>query len=177
MKRLLLFFLLLSSDRLLATTYSTDGSLADVNTKIAGASPGDTVTIPSGSFTWGASGTSVSVNKAITLAGAGTASTTLQMSSSGPQYGTGIINISAAGAVVKDLTINNGLSNNGLTAMVGGGADGWRITNIVYNGSTASNPGYFIYAATYPHPLQGASTSTPATAGRRAAQSAMIGVF
>jgi hypothetical protein len=49
-----------------ATVYQSDGSEADVRAKINGASAGDIVTIPTGTFLWAAP---LSVNKAITLKG------------------------------------------------------------------------------------------------------------
>lgn len=53
-----------------ATTYNSDGSQSDVQTKISGASPGDTVTIPAGSLTW-TSGVTISNGVKIEGAGAG----------------------------------------------------------------------------------------------------------
>jgi hypothetical protein len=49
-------------------TFSSDGSASDVQAKINGASNGDTVTIPVGSFTWA---TQVTITKGIRLQGAG----------------------------------------------------------------------------------------------------------
>lgn len=68
MKNLLIFFLLFSTS-LFAATYNSDGSQADVQSKINSASSGDTVTIPSGSFTW-TSGVTIS-GKGIKIQGAG----------------------------------------------------------------------------------------------------------
>jgi hypothetical protein len=54
------------------TIYSADGSQSDVAAAIAASAPGNTVTIPAGTFTWGAKGTAIYVNKAIVLQGSGT---------------------------------------------------------------------------------------------------------
>jgi hypothetical protein len=54
--------------------YNSDGSSADVQSKINGASNGDTVTIPKGTFTWTA-GISCTIASNVTLMGAGTSAT------------------------------------------------------------------------------------------------------
>jgi hypothetical protein len=128
------------------TIYTTNGSQSDVAAAIVNASGGDTVSIPAGSFTWGASGSSVSVNKAITLAGAGPSSTTINIASTGPTWGSGVINISASGAVVSGFTITQPNTGN-TTAFTAGTSNGWRITNITYN--SAATVGYFCYAGSY----------------------------
>ncbi len=127
------------------TTYTTNGSQSDVSAAIARASVGDTVNIPAGSFTWGAGGAFVSVKKAITLSGAGPTSTTINISSAGPRWGSGVISISAAAVVGGFTMTQSGLANT--TALSGNSVNGWRITNIIYNsGATA---GYFVYAGSY----------------------------
>lgn len=127
------------------TTYTTDGSQSDVEAAIADASAGDTVNVPSGEFTWGASGNPVDVNKAITLSGAGTNSTTINISATGPTWGGGTIAISAAAVVKSFKTAQPGSANT--TAFAAGSVDGWRITDIHH--LSASTVGYFVYAATY----------------------------
>lgn len=128
------------------TTYTTDGSRSDVAAAVADSTAGDTVGIPSGSFTWGTSGTPLSLNKAITLAGDGTSSTTITIATDAPTWGTGIINISAA-AVVKDFAVVQSTAGNPTTAFTAGTVNGWRITNITHTSS--STAGYFLYASTY----------------------------
>ena len=126
-------------------TYTTDGSQADVSAAIAAAATGDVILVPAGAFTCGAAGSAVWVNKAVTLQGAGPGATTIAISGSGPNWGSGTIQISAA-ATVKDFTINqSGLANT--TAFGTGTANGWRITNIVYN--SAATAAYFVYAGSY----------------------------
>jgi hypothetical protein len=128
------------------TSYATNGSQADVVAAISNASAGDTINIPAGSFTWGAGGTYVSVNKPVTLAGAGQGSTTINISVGGPTWGTGIINLSAAGASVRGFTITQPNTGN-TTAFSAGSSNGWRISNITY--VSAATAGYFCYAGSY----------------------------
>lgn len=62
------------------TTYTTDGSYSDVNSALTDASEGDTINIPSGSFSWTSQ---LSITKSINLIGAGKASTTITHGYSG----------------------------------------------------------------------------------------------
>ena len=59
-----------------AATHNSNGSASDVQSKINSASTGDTVTIPSGTFTWSATVT-IPSTKGITLQGAGETQTTI----------------------------------------------------------------------------------------------------
>ncbi len=59
----------------MATTWTTNGSLADVQRAVNGAARGDTVTVPPGAFNW-AGGTAV-LTRGVTLLGAGRDSTTI----------------------------------------------------------------------------------------------------
>lgn len=68
MKCLLTFLLLLPATTF-ASVLASDGSQADVQSKINSASSGDTVTIPNGSFTW-AAGVTIS-GKYLNISGAG----------------------------------------------------------------------------------------------------------
>ena len=61
-----------SSGRDDATTYNTNGSSADVQAKANLCSDGDTITLPSGTFTWTGG---VTITKTITLQGTGTSAT------------------------------------------------------------------------------------------------------
>jgi hypothetical protein len=126
------------------TTYTTSGAQSDVAAAIADASAGDTVTIPAGTFTWGATNSNVPVNKAITLKGAGTGSTTIALASTGPTYGNGVISVSAA-ATIKDFAVTG--TSAPVTAFACNTANGWRVTNIKYTGGTGD--AYFLYAGTY----------------------------
>lgn len=127
------------------TIYTTDGSQSDVNAAIAKASAGDTITIPAGIFTWGDSGSSISLNKAVTLLGQGT-NTIIQISSGAGTYGNGTIRLSASGAVAQNFkVVQPGTGKT--TAFSTGTANGWRISQITYISST--NVGYFVYAGTY----------------------------
>jgi hypothetical protein len=55
-------------------TYISDGSPSDIQAKVNGASAGDTISVPAGSYTWTAG---VTISKSITLSGAGSGSTTI----------------------------------------------------------------------------------------------------
>ena len=79
-------------------------SQADVQTAINAAAVGETVNIPAGTATWGASGSSLSVNKAITLAGAGQDVTIIDIAPTAGSWGNGVIGIYAA-ATLKSFTI------------------------------------------------------------------------
>ena len=124
--------------------YATNGSQVDVSAALGNASAGDTVRIPAGTFTWGGGRTSIYLDKAVTLQGAGPESTTIVLSESGPTYGTGVIMPSAA-AVVRDFSIQG--SSGTVTAFACYSANGWRITNIRFDGGTGS--GYFLYGGSY----------------------------
>lgn len=56
------------------TVYTTDGSYSDVSNSVTDASAGDTISIPSGEFTWSSQ---LVITKAITLKGAGIDKTTI----------------------------------------------------------------------------------------------------
>jgi hypothetical protein len=121
-------------------TYVTNGTQSDVSAAIANASRGDTISIPAGTFTWGARSSAVYINKVITLAGAGSKNTTINLSSSGPTYGDGVIAIKAA-CTVRDFSIHG--ANGPITAISADTTSGWRITNITYYGGLAE--AYFCY--------------------------------
>lgn len=117
-------------------TYNSDGTTANINTLIAAASSGDIITIPAGSFTWGAGSAFVNCTKAITLQGAGTGLTIITVSSGA--HSSGVIQVYAA-ATFKDFAIipSSGKTNFGISA------SGWRITNILYNQAAAAVSAYF----------------------------------
>jgi hypothetical protein len=118
-------------------TYNSDGSVANINALIAGAADGDIITIPAGSFNWGAGSTYVDLNKAVTLQGAGTSSTIITVNSGAPGN-SGVVQIFAA-ATVKDFAV---IPSAGDT-LFGVNANGFHITNIVYNQAGASIVAYF----------------------------------
>ena len=127
------------------TTYTTDGSQSDVTSAISDASAGDTVSVPAGSFTWGASASYVSINKAITLQGAGT-NTVINISSTGGTYTSATVRLTATGAVLADMQfVQSGSAAT--TAISGSTANGWRVTGIDHVG--AATQGYFLYYSTY----------------------------
>ena len=75
-------------------TLGTNGSVSDVQAKIDAAQPGDTVTIPSGTFTWASP---ITIAKAITLAGVAGAKLSIQ-------NGISAININAPATGLVRLT-------------------------------------------------------------------------
>ena len=99
-----IFLILVSYGTPHATTTSCDGSLSDCQSKVTAATAGDTITIPSGNFTWN---NSLNLNKGLTIQGAGSGSTTV--TSSG---GSNIIAYSAA--------TNNHFRITGMTLSGGG---------------------------------------------------------
>jgi hypothetical protein len=130
-----------------ATVSAATCEQAAVNAAIAQASPGDVVQVPAGTCTWGAAASSVWVNKAITLRGAGRGVTTIEIASTAGSWGTGIIGIGAA-ATVRGFTIKTATGAGSGTAFVGV-ANGFRITDIEYIDRSARTSGYFLYAGSY----------------------------
>lgn len=105
---------------------------------------GDIVTIPGGNCTWGTDGAYLSVNKEITLQGAGVGVTIIDLATTAGSWGEGTIRISAA-ATVKGFSIRTAESGNSGTAFSTGTVNGWRITGINYNDRTSTPNGYFVY--------------------------------
>ncbi len=134
-------FILLSGNLWAATHTASSCSMSDVQAAIDNAGTGDTVIIHAGECTWGESAAYLTVNKAITLQGAGQGQTIITLSDSGGTWTKGTIRISAA-ATVKSMTIN-GSNTRPVTAFSTSTANGWRITDIDFNGGTS--PGYFVY--------------------------------
>ncbi len=134
-------FILLSGTVLAATYTASSVSMSDVQSEINKAGTGDTVVIPAGTSVWGTDGAYLSVNKIITLTGAGQGETIITLSDSGGIYTNGTLRISAA-ATVKSMTIN-GSNINPVTAFSTSASNGWRITDIDYNGGTSG--AYFVY--------------------------------
>ncbi len=139
-----LLFLALSSTALAWTkngnVYTTDGSQGDVRDAIDDSSNGDVVNMPAGSFTWGQATGATTISNTITLQGAGTGSTTIVCSDTGPTYAAGIIRVYGA-ATLKSFSITG--SNVAHVTPIECGVNGWRITDIVFNGGTAE--AYFVY--------------------------------
>jgi hypothetical protein len=109
-------------------TIVTDGSQTDVNAALVAASPGDIITMPAGTFTWGASGLGTVVDKAITLQGAGQGTTTINAHTDAD----GVLFVSAG--IIKSFTINQ---SNGDRLIYCGGGDGWRFTDMDINGAAS----------------------------------------
>ena len=144
-----LFFGLAARQSPAATITATTNSLAAVQTAVNAAAAGDTVKIPAGSSTWGAGGTSLSIDKAITLAGAGQDVTNIDISPTAGSWTSGVISISAA-ATIKGLTLRTPTTGGCGTAFsASGSANGFRITDIKYLGQTTTINGYFVYSDAY----------------------------
>lgn len=125
-----------------ATTYASDGTIANINTLIAAASAGDTITVPASTFTWGASGAQINLNKAVHLTGLGT---TINFSASSVTQNNAIIVMTGNGGWVDGTWTMTGL-------YVGPAAVtpiSWSGTNFVVTGITYTSSvtlgGYFIY--------------------------------
>ena len=129
------------------TTYNTDGSLPDVQAAITNASHGDIVQVPPGDFTWGTGGAAITLNRAITLQGAGTDSTIISLAIDAPGGTAATIRL-GHGAVVKDLQINVNYDKKTAFQTISGSPGDWRITNVRYVQATGV-AACFIYANTY----------------------------
>lgn len=102
---IILAFLCAAAPALAGTTRASDGSRADVQTQLTASSAGDTVTMPTGTFTWSTrynSAIGVLVPAGVTLQGDGKSLTTIV-----DQTGASYCAIDAEGAsiVLKDFTI------------------------------------------------------------------------
>lgn len=126
-------------------TYTTDGAFYQVNSAISNASPGDTIIIKSGEYTWGEARNSLIISKAITLLGQDRDSTIINISTSAPTFGSGAVTL-AAPATIGRMTIKQGGGTN-TTAITAPKASGWRITDVVYTSKPSA--GYFLYAGSY----------------------------
>ena len=124
------------------TIYTTDGSQADVQSAVDNASPSDTVSIPSGTFTWGAGSAPINIATPITISGAGTNSTFIQLSSTGPTYTTGAITC-YTNVLINHMTFIGTVAGP-VSSIAEYGAYGWHVTDVLFEGADAS--GYFLYA-------------------------------
>jgi len=126
---------------IVGTTYVTDGSYNDVGMAAGAAPAGAIVQIPAGTFNnWGAGGVRMYIPTAITLTGAGTGSTIINIDPSAPSGQNALLNLYAA-ATVKNFTINGPAGGN-TSVFSAQNANGWRISNIVSNAGANSGP-YF----------------------------------
>lgn len=124
------------------TVYTTDGAQFSVISAIIDATPGDTIKIPAGTFTY----SQIPVTKAVTITGAGAGSTVINISASAPTFSSGGAFTLTAAATLANMTINQPGGAN-TTAIKADTATGWRITGITYN--SAAQAGYFVYYGSY----------------------------
>lgn len=132
-----------------ATTYASNGTQADVQAKINGASAGDTVTIPAtgGPFTWGAGATGITMNKAIHLTNLGS---TVLLSTSGPVFGSAVINMTGNGGWIDGTWTMTGAYNPAgpgapVTPISASGTN-FVVTGVHYTTSSTLG-GYFVYVS------------------------------
>jgi hypothetical protein len=131
-----------------ATLSAPTCSAFDVNETIAVAKTGDTVLVPAGTCTWGTGGGYVSLDKAITVRGAGRGVTNIEIASTAGSWTNGTIRIYAAGTV-RGLTIKVLAGQNSGTAFGAYWVNGFRITDIEYINQATTITGYFLYASVY----------------------------
>lgn len=125
--------------------YTTDGSTYQVSSAIYDATPGDIITIPAGTYTWGTNGTKLNINKAVTLQGAGMDATFINQSVTAQAGWTGsasLINV-GANATIRRMTITGANLVNANVFYTTG--SGWRISELKYVQYPGLNP-YFLAA-------------------------------
>jgi hypothetical protein len=146
MKRFLILLLWLASAAgLLATTWNSDGSQVDVNTKLAlahAAGAGNIVTVPPGPFTWGTGGVATDAMDCI-LQGAGDGVTIITFALDSPGgYGPGTIRITGGGTIGWMTFINRG----GASFLTAYGVNNWVFRNFTYYGSATNHRTVFPYS-------------------------------
>jgi hypothetical protein len=121
-------------------THVSDGSISDINTKIAGAVAGDIVTIPAGTYNnYGASGAAIQIDKAVEVQGDGSATTIFNLAADA-DYPFQIVS-GGSGAIFKGFTVNQA----GRNLMSVQNADGWRLTDVKYVDPLSGSHPYVLY--------------------------------
>jgi len=132
------------------TVYTTDGTQYQVSSAIADATIGDTIMLPAGTVTWGVGGAGISINKAVTVQGAGIDQTIINQSATASAgWGSTFISL-ASGATIRKLTITGADIEGGVFST--GAATDWRISEVKYVQYPNRNP-YFVYAQYSPRGL------------------------
>lgn len=128
-----------------AATLLTNGSISDINAKIAAATTGDRVLIPSGTYNnYGAGGAQIGLNKAVTLEGTGPATTIFNLASDA-EYPFKVE--SGTGTVLKGFKVNQ---NSRSVLLINGAPNGWRITDIeIVDTASGSHPMQLTCSASY----------------------------
>jgi hypothetical protein len=138
-----------------ATTYNSDGSQADVQAKINLAADGDTVTLPSGSFTWT---TTVTNTKSLTISGAGIDVTTVTANISGGRALTNECSggkfVTIFGITFNTVSLSSGILGVGTANCGGNPIISFRVHDCKFNcspsnGLSAAGNNGFSAAATY----------------------------
>lgn len=113
-----------------SNVYRTNGTYYQVSSAIAAAAPGDSVLIPAGTYTWGASGDTLKVKDGVILTGESAATTIINMSPSSPTgYGSSLI-VLGAGSTIRAMTFNGPDAVN--CPLIRTSANDWRVSEIVY---------------------------------------------
>ncbi len=148
MMKIIIFciFLFLYSPCLAATYNAADCELATIQTIIndVGVVAEDVIVVPSGNCIWGEEAAYLTINKAITIQGAGPGSTNITLSDAAGTGTSCTIRFSEA-ATFKNMSIT-GSSAVSACAFSASTTNGWRINNITYVGGTVS--AYFAYIGT-----------------------------
>ncbi len=116
-------------------TYTTDGAYYQVTSALSAAvsTPGATVTIPAGTYTYFVGGGTITIPAGITLSGASKATTTINMSAEAVfGYNVGSITLNE-GSVLSNITINGPDATQVIPIITSYGAGTWRVTNVDYN--------------------------------------------
>lgn len=133
------------------TIYTTDGSRDDAGRAIEDANPGDTITIPEGTFGWGESSSGIlSIFKSVNVVGAGIDKTIINILSTASSGTAGTIQFYLDGdESFSGVTINGPATGDHSPFSVSGyKAPGtWRISNVKYV-QQSGDGSYFVFANT-----------------------------
>lgn len=132
------------------TVYTTDGTYYQLKSAINHASPGDTVMIPAGTFTWGEGGTQLAIHKAITVSGAGLGSTVVDMHPTATTGFTQTLISLGTGATLRNMSFIGGAARASLLST--GTSTGWRVTNVLF-AQQLGYAGYFLFGQYTPNGL------------------------
>jgi hypothetical protein len=118
-------------------TWTSNGTFSDLRSKCAGSRAGDTVTVPSGSYTWGTSGAALDIPHAITIAGAGPGQTVITVDGSAAS----LFTIESASKFTGFTFV---CPSSGRVIFTVNGTDGSQFTDLYFDNSAGTDGGYFI---------------------------------